>query len=88
MVSLTHEKGRPMEEKEHYFSNAHKEYEKFSEKESKNLLDAHKRKGIIAMMHSLGDVKGIYHPTYRRTLTAREESWLKQYDAVDPRELI
>ena len=61
-----------MEEKEHYFSNAHKEYEK----------------GIIAMMHALGDVKGIYHPTYRRTLTAREESWLKQYDAVDPRELI
>ena len=77
-----------MEEKEHYFSKAHEEYEKFSEKESKNLLDEHKRKGIIAMMHALGDVKGIYHPTYRSTLTAREESWLKQYDAVDPRELI
>tara|TARA_R110000744_G_scaffold111448_1_gene209707 strand:- start:105 stop:359 length:255 start_codon:yes stop_codon:yes gene_type:complete len=68
---------------EAFYSEAHEAFERFSRKLHR--LEMPTREECEALT-KLGNTEGAYHERYERVLTAQEETWLREYGAVTPRE--
>tara|TARA_R100000315_G_scaffold29778_1_gene11809 strand:- start:9 stop:272 length:264 start_codon:yes stop_codon:yes gene_type:complete len=67
-----------------YFSAAHKALDEF-------LIECENRpftRDDLAKIHRLQMMPGAYHERYGKRLSAQEESWLKQFDAIHPLEMV
>ena len=68
---------------EEFYSKAHEDFERFSK--TLHRLAMPTREECEALT-KLGNTEGSYHERYERVLTAQEESWLREFGAVSPRE--
>jgi len=67
-----------------YFSAAHKNLEKYLE-----ICDGLAFTVVNAEeIRRLQSMPGAYHERYGKRLSAQEETWLKEYDAIHPLELV
>lgn len=67
-----------------YFSEAHQELEEFILSFDLPVFTTYHLDELLRFQLQLG----AYHERYGRRLTAQEESWLKEYDAIHPREIV
>tara|TARA_R100000781_G_scaffold103626_1_gene67243 strand:+ start:502 stop:783 length:282 start_codon:yes stop_codon:yes gene_type:complete len=67
-----------------YFSEAHQELDEFVKSFDLPVFTTYHMDLLVRLQAQLG----AYHERYGRRLTAQEESWLKEYDAIHPREVV
>jgi len=67
-----------------YFSAAHKNLEEYLETCDGLAFTVANAEEI----RRLRDIPGAYHERYGKRLSAQEETWLKEYDAIHPLELV